>query len=658
MPSLAVCAQEQQQQQPEDLSRLSLEDLMKMKVESVYGASKHLQKVTSAAASITIITADEIRRYGYQTLGDILQNVPGFYITYDRNYTFAAVRGFGPQGDYNSRILLLVDGHRINDNIYDQALLGTEFPVDVDLIDRVEIIQGPSSSIYGSNAFFGVINVITRKAGSLKGMQASLSGGSLTTGYARFTLGGETKSGWKGLFSGSMQSSQGQQNLFFSEYNSPATNNGIAQDADHDRFSQLFANASYKDLTFQIVYGSRQKQVPTASFGTVFNSSQEHTVDSHGYFDLDYEHTFRNQLTLSARTYVDDYWYTGDYPYAYDPQNSSQVTLNRDYSNGAWWGEEIKLSKTVFRHHLITVGNEFRDNFHVLQQNFDVQPYYSYLNDNRSSQIYAFYVQDEYSIRHNLLLTAGIRHDQDGKFGGSTNPRLGLIYNPLEHTTLKFLYGTAFRAPNAYELYYGMASQLANTSLRPETIRTAEVVLEQYFGNTYRLSASVFQNKLNNLIEQDTTAGGMLQYRNAGMETARGTEMAFEAKWSSGFAAQANYTYEHVTDNDVDVGNIPSHLLNANLLVPIFSRKTTAGLNLHYVSTRYSLAGTRVPGFITTNLTFFREQLFSGTDLSASFYNLFNVTYGYPGGPEHLEDILYQNGRTFRIKLSYTFGAH
>ncbi len=632
---------------------------MKISVESVYSASKRFQKVTTAAASITIVTSDEIRRYGYRTLGEILQNVPGFYITYDRNYTYAAVQGFGPEGDYNSRILLLVDGHRINDDIYDQAPLGTEFPVDVDLIARVEVIQGPGSSIYGSNAFFGVVNVITRKADSLSGVQVSISGDSQMTGYARLTAGGQLKAGLKAFVSATLYSTPGTQDLFFSEFGSPATNNGIVKDSDHDRFSQFLANLSYGDLTFQAVYGSRHKQIPTASFGTVFASTEEQTTDGHGYFDLVYSHTFRGNLILSARTSLDNYWYSGNYPYNYAPQDTSQITINHDASYGSWWAEEVQLSKTVFKHHLVTVGGDYRHNFRIEQQNYDLQPYQLYLSDYRSSRVYAFYAQDDYSIRKNLLLSAGVRHDQDSTSGGTTNPRIGLIYDPFEHTTLKFLYGTAFRAPNAYELHYQSSiANLPNPQLRPETIRSAQVILEQYFGSTHRFSAGYFRDQMNHLIGEMENAGGVLQYQNVGAVQTQGTQATFEAKWSSGFATQASYTYEHPVDQHPGeiVGNIPAHLLNANLLVPFFSRKLTAGLNFHYVSGRQSLAGTVVPGFAVLNVTLFSERLMPGLDLSGGVYNLFNTPYGYPGGPEHQQGILYQDGRTLRLKLTYTFG--
>ena len=131
---LAATAFAQEESQTRALGEASLEDLAKVQV---YSASKHLQSVSDAPASVTVITADEIQKYGYRTLGDILRSVRGFYITSDRNYSYVGVRGFERPGDWNSRVLLLVDGHRTNDHIFGQAMIGSEFLVDVDLIERV-----------------------------------------------------------------------------------------------------------------------------------------------------------------------------------------------------------------------------------------------------------------------------------------------------------------------------------------------------------------------------------------------------------------------------------------------------------------------------------------------------------------------------------------
>ena len=164
--------------QTPDLTQLSLEDLLNVRV---YAASKHLESVNDAPSSVTIVTAEEIQEYGYRTLADILESVRGFYITYDRYFSYVGVRGFGRLGDWNSRVLLLIDGNRINDVVLGQAALGTEFPLDVDLIQRVEIVRGPSSSLYGAEAFFAVINVITRKGADLHGPEVSLSTDSFGT---------------------------------------------------------------------------------------------------------------------------------------------------------------------------------------------------------------------------------------------------------------------------------------------------------------------------------------------------------------------------------------------------------------------------------------------------------------------------------------------
>ncbi len=188
LPFLLLVATALAQQETKDLTEASLEDLANIQV---YSASKHMQSVSEAPSSVTVITADEIQKYGYRTLADVLRGVGGFYITYDRDYSYLGVRGFERLGDYNNRILLLLDGHRINNNVYEQAMLGTEFPTDVDLIERVEVIRGPSSSLYGSDAFFAVINVITRKAPQFKGLELSFEPASFDTYKGRASYGGQ-----------------------------------------------------------------------------------------------------------------------------------------------------------------------------------------------------------------------------------------------------------------------------------------------------------------------------------------------------------------------------------------------------------------------------------------------------------------------------------
>ena len=142
------------------LADLPLDDLLNLEVT---GASRSAQRRSTAAGAVTVITAAEIRALGHRTLADALRTVRGLNVVYDRSYSYLGVRGFFASGDYNTRVLLLIDGNRVNENLYDMAFIGREAPIDIDLVERIEFIPGQGSPVYGPNAFFGVINVVTRR---------------------------------------------------------------------------------------------------------------------------------------------------------------------------------------------------------------------------------------------------------------------------------------------------------------------------------------------------------------------------------------------------------------------------------------------------------------------------------------------------------------
>src|SRR6266446_3681979 len=254
---------------------------------SVFGASKYEQKSTEAPASVSIITADEIEKYGYRTLSDILRSLRGVFTTDDRNYTYVGVRGFNRPGAYHTRVLLLLDGHRLNDNVYDQAAIGTEAFIEVGMIDRVELIRGPSSSLYGTNAFLAVINVITKSGRQMKGGVLEAGGGSYDTGQGRVAYGTKLTKGGDVLASVSYYDMGGQK-LFFPEYNDPLTNNGMT-DADGDKAGHFFAKAAAGNWLLEGGASSRQKLIPTGSFGTDFGDPRNRTSDTRGFLSVKYD---------------------------------------------------------------------------------------------------------------------------------------------------------------------------------------------------------------------------------------------------------------------------------------------------------------------------------------------------------------------------------
>jgi iron complex outermembrane receptor protein len=625
------------------------EELLFLEIPVVVTASRTAQPTTEAPSSVSVVTADEIRKYGYRTLADIIKSVRGFHVSYDRSYHNIGVRGFSRPGDFNTRVLVLVDGLRVNENIYDSGAIGTDFILDVDLIDHVEVVRGPGSSLYGSNAFFAVVNVITKSGRDFGGAEISGAAGTFDTYKGRLTLGGKFNSGAEGLISGSYSDSEGEDRLFFKEFDSPATNNGIAEDLDYDRGYNWFGKLSAHDFTLSGAHSYRKKGVPTAAYGTVFNQ-EFFMVDEHSFVDLKYEHSFVDNLEIMARLNYNVYRFYGEFPYDYAaPGDPPFIVDFKSRSSGKWWGSEVLGSKEFERHTLI-LGGEYRDNFEQKQKSYDL--YQAYLDDSRETQTWALFAQDEWTIARGVILNAGLRHDHYDTFGRTTNPRLALIWSPSRNDTVKLIYGTAFRAPSDYELNaYGAAD------LEPETIETYELAYERTLGDHLRGTASVFASRIDDIITLTSDPGGNRVYRNVDEAKSEGIDFELEGKWKNGLSARASYTFQETEDRETGaiLTNSPKHLAKLNGTIPLWRDKIFLGIEEQYTSKRKTPKGNFARAYAVTNVTLFGRRLLKNLEASASVYNLFDDDYGDPGSVEHAQALIPQDGRTFRVKLTYRF---
>lgn len=658
---LTVDAPVAAEQLPLDLTQLDIDELMEIKIETIYAASKYEQKVTKAPSSVSIITADEIKKYGYRNFAEILRSIRGFQTTNDRNYQYLNVRGFGLPGDYNSRILLLVDGNRINDNIYDQALVG-EFPLDIDLIDRIEVVRGPGSSLYGTNAFFAVINVVTKHGSDFKGLELSAEAGSLDTYKTRLSYGKTFEKGPELLLSGSYYDSQGNQRLFFEEFDSPSTNNGIAKNLDYERYKNLFAELTIEDFVFQSGYHYRKKGVPTASYETLFNHYDLFTVDKRFWAGLKYGHTYADNLSVLAQVVYNYYHYYGDYPFEGDPSiGEAEIVVNKDSAKGAWINSELQLIKTFLNQHKITFGAYYQHNLKQDQKTYYVGSVnWGELDDRRDSAVWALYLQDEFAMTEKLTLNAGLRYDYYDTFGKTINPRAALIYNPSDKTIFKLLYGQAFRAPNAYEFYYhdGWNSQKPSPNLSPEIINTYEAIYEQYMGKNLRGTIVGFYYTINDLIAlQSDPADNLLVFRNIEEVESMGVEFEVEGKWKSGLEGRISYTVQKTENKQISevLPNSAKQLAKFNVIAPLVKDKIFMAIEEQYTSKRKNISGTYTDSFYITNLTFFSKDVLKTLNVSASIYNLFDRTYSDPASEEHIQEAIEQDGRAYRLKITYRF---
>lgn len=651
---LPVMGLGQTRQQAKDVIDLSPEELKSVQV---YTASMYLQSDREAPSSVTIVTAEQIRKFGYRTLADILRSVRGFYVSYDRNYSYLGVGGFSRPGDYNDRIQLLIDGHRLNDNVYGQAFIGTEFPLDIDLVDHVEIVRGPGSSLYGANALFAVINVITKKPESIEGVEISGEAGGFRSYKGRSTYGGSAH-GVELLLSGTVYNSEGAPSLFFPAFNNAVTNHGIAENADADSSRQIFASLRFGHFALESLASTREKEVPTASFGTAFNDPRTHTTDSAGFLDLLYDRVLQHGIELTGRAYFDRQTYHGLYVTGSTTDPGSEI-LNHDLDQGDWLGINTRISATLWRKHRVTVGTEIQDNLLQEQINYNANPYQLFLNDRRSSVQSALYGQDAFTVGKGLILYAGVRYDHYYSFGGTTNPRLAAVYSPLQRTTFKLIYSQAFRAPNNFELYYNDGTNLeANPLLRPETTKSTELIWEQDFKSNFRLTATGFYEHIHGLIsEQTDPRNGFLVFNNTERVHSKGLGVELAGKTHSGLEGRISYTIQSTEDatTHISLTNSPTQSLKAGVFLPVWHHRLAAGVETQYTDARKTWAGTTVNGYAVTNLTLSSREFAGGFRLSASAYNLFNRKYSDPVGLEILEPGIQQNGRDFRIQVLRAF---
>lgn len=443
-------------------------DLEALLNQPVYAASKFAQDIATAPAAATVLTAGDIRAYGWRTLADVLNGVRGVYLRYDRQYTFVGVRGFGRPGDFSSRLLLLIDGQRINDNIYDQAVSGREFPLDVAMIERVEFLPGPGSALYGSNAVLGTVNVITRSAATLAGGRASVELGSAHSRLLQVSLGRDLAGGSL-LLSAASERRPGA-DLYFPEYDTPATNNGRAVAMDGERADKLYAKYRAAGLTVTGLVSNRRKTLPNAQYDTVFNDPSLFSNDAYAVLGVSWQsdpqavHSVYINAGLSAYNYHDGGRYASD------------GVLWASSATGRWASLEARWTGRLAANHVLVAGLELQRNLRQDQDYTLLEPVVSTETDVRgSSHRVGVFVNDEWTLPAGWRLNLGLRADRQLDGHSAVTPRLAALWSPAGGLTIKALAGRAYREPTAFESQYVDAMSLANPALASERLSSREL---------------------------------------------------------------------------------------------------------------------------------------------------------------------------------------
>lgn len=470
-------------------------------------ASKKAEKISDAPSIISTVTAEEIQRYGARNLTDILNRVPGLQYTsglFFQNNSFS-VRGQSVQ-HYPNRILFLINGRPYRDSLsggYNMPLF-TDFPVST--IERLEIIRGPGSVLYGSNAFSSVINIVTRKTAA--GGEAEFLGtyGSHDYQSGELTV-GESGADWDML--AAFRSTD--QNATYTPYIDEFTTAGSLRDDDSGRSALVALN--YKNLS---INGFKTKSEQNL-MGIVLPSV---------YYDIS-----RSFLDIGYHAPLSDSW-----------SADANVTLNN---------LELQSYTTDDRIFELELHGELQDNLNLLfGAAYETQQVTTPFNTDDTGHWYSTNAQADYRPLHWLKLVAGIQMNKPQNSEADFSPRLAAIANIDKNWGAKILYGEAFRTGYALETIVFVPDILINNpSLKPEKIATTEMQLN-YHENSFEGALTLYHSKTTDIISRIPSPGGGLTYTNSGEVNFRGIELEGKARLGAGWSTQGSIGWQENEDDD------------------------------------------------------------------------------------------------------------
>ncbi len=655
--------------------------------EEVTAASRVAETADDAPASVTIITQQELRAMGYPTIAEAIRGVRGLFLSDDTIYESVGVRGFSRPGDYGNRVLVLIDGHPANDNYVFSSYIGYDARVDLEDVERIEIVRGPGSVLYGTSAFFAVINLITRTREDKTHGEAGVSGGgngvgrARATAYLRFS---KDAGAWTSV-SGAHGTGR---DFFFPEFvgqpdprRPGATYDGNVRGVDGFDAATVSGRAWFKSLTVQWFLTSRNKTIPAGLRGSVLGDARTHDADTRGFVEARFEPQISPSVQLLSRAHVDMYDFDGFSAAATPAQDPTQQGPERDTYRGRWGGLEQRILFSPSEAFRMTLGGTFIRHFQTFQRGEnDVQ---SVVFDDKGNpgrndpfSVAAGYANFDVSPVRALKLSAGARVDYYSSldkfdFVSAFNPRLAVIVKPNEKGTIKALFGKAFRAPSVYELYFTAATQIRPQGLQPEQIYSGELEYSHRFTSAIVGTVAGYVSSVSNLIELNnvTQASGAIvnQYANSHSPVLIfGGEGELRREWRQGWMLSGSVTVSRARyTNAPDLREVPnSPLLLGSLkgAAPIVGRQLMLMSRLSFEGPRYDgnfhtadpAQATTDPGLVW-DLVFSGEIEPLGARWAVGAYNLTNWKYDTVPSGEFTQRTIVQSGRTFLASLGARF---
>jgi outer membrane receptor for ferrienterochelin and colicins len=618
------------------------------------------QSITRAPAVSTVITSRDIEAMGATDLDQALESVPGLHASKSSVGMNPIYEFRGIATKYNPQVLMLVNGIPITNVFWgDRSIIWGGMPLEN--VARIEVIRGPGSALYGADAFSGVINIITKNSNDINGTETGVRtgsfnsrdawiqhGGKLGAVDAAFYLGAGKTDGQKGII---QQDAQSALDTYFHSLNPAYTPVSRAPGPVNSERKTIDARTdlAYEAWRFRAGYQKRELGLGAGLAGSLDPEARAHS--SRMYLDLSYEQA----------NWAPDWDVSGVAGYfdIKDKQADPAYTL---YPAGAFGGlfpsgmianpghseqhthASVSAFYTGFEQHRVRIGTGFRiEDLYAVQetknytfipgnptpqpialQDVTGDPNRVYMLPHKRHLSYVF-VQDEWNLAKDWALTAGVRHDKYSDFGGTTNPRLALVWDAAYNVIVKVMHGTAFRAPSFSELYsINNPVTVGSPSLKPETITTDELAFSWQATTALQTNLNFFRYEMHNIILPIVGA----TYQNSGDQKGRGLELEATLDAANSLRLTGSYSLQHSTDEVTgqDAGMAPHRRLFGRAdwrFAPLWQLGTT----VNYVADREREPGdlrAKIPDYTTVDLTLRRERFAGGWDVRAMVSNLFD----------------------------------
>lgn len=636
----------------------------------VVGAAKREQSLGNVASAVTVVSGDRIRRFGYRTIGEAVAAVAGVYLVDNRLSYSIGIRGLQVPGDFNTRVLVLVDGASINESWGAYAGVGFDAIVGVDDIARIEVIRGPVSSVYGTNAFFGIINIVTK--GAAESARAwgragvhSINGVTTSAGFAAGRVDQQLRGGVHVM----------------DRFGEAVRVEGMRVPADLDGSRSIAAGLvgvyGGSFLQLRTLYFDRES--PFAPYDVPFEGPPYNQINLQLLVEGGHTRELSKRFTLATRGYGNFYNFEDTSP-PFDPTT----------------GAALDTTGTAR-----TIGAEIRGRYEiVLPDRLGITSGIEGSYNRTRSTAYTVDAPDDLiadvPINYNLLgvyseldgqplpwlgFTAGLRFDVHSELQDKLSPRAALFVAKPERYGAKLLYAEGFRNPSAYEAYFTDETDFIADpdALRAETIRSFEVVAWAKPAPGLSTRISGFYWDARDIIEQapppPPADQDLLQFQNVTRYVSRGVEVEGSYRTAQGWYGFAGAAFAQVGTEDEMGELVYGGVTNAPRISGGAGVSTPRILDIAHLSAEGVVIGPRPtrpdidgnespesPAWLGVNVTVYAPNV-RGFDITASVRNVIGKRDLMPAPGDYdrtqPEDLVLARvpgeGREVYVKVGYSY---